>query len=289
MRNSVLFVLLAAILWGTTGTAQALSPVESTPLAVGSMRLLIGGSALLIFVLISKGITYKNLPKKRLLLASLSMALYQPLFFTGVDLTGVAVGTVVTICSAPIFAGLIEWMIHRRVPDWVWLVSTLLAVIGCFLLFQSNVDVSFNPIGMLFSLGAGITFAVYTFVSKALVEQHAPDVVVAIVFSIAALFLLPFLFFTNINWVFELSGMFTILHLGIISTAIAYILFARGLKGVTASTAVTLSLAEPLTASMLGIFLLNENVTTYTLFGLILLLIGLILLSNKDKIIKERV
>src|SRR5690606_7403094 len=111
--------------------------VESTPLAVGSMRLLIGGSALLIFVLISKGITYKNLPKKRLLLASLSMALYQPLFFTGVDLTGVAVGTVVTICSAPIFAGLIEWMIHRRVPDWVWLVSTLLAVIGCFLLFQS--------------------------------------------------------------------------------------------------------------------------------------------------------
>lgn len=289
MRNSVLFVLLAAILWGTTGTAQALSPVESTPLAVGSMRLLIGGSALLIFVLISKGITYKNLPKKRLLLASLSMALYQPLFFTGVDLTGVAVGTVVTICSAPIFAGLIEWMIHRRVPDWVWLVSTLLAVIGCFLLFQSNVDVSFNPIGMLFSLGAGLTFAVYTFVSKALVEQHAPDVVVAIVFSIAALFLLPFLFFTNINWVFELSGMFTILHLGIISTAIAYILFARGLKGVTASTAVTLSLAEPLTASMLGIFLLNENVTTYTLFGLILLLIGLILLSNKDKIIKERV
>lgn len=289
MRNSVLFVLLAAILWGTTGTAQALSPVESTPLAVGSMRLLIGGSALLIFVLISKGITYKNLPKKRLLLASLSMALYQPLFFTGVDLTGVAVGTVVTICSAPIFAGLIEWMIHRRVPDWIWLVSTLLAVIGCFLLFQSNVDVSFNPIGMLFSLGAGITFAVYTFVSKALVEQHAPDVVVAIVFSIAALFLLPFLFFTNINWVFELSGMFTILHLGIISTAIAYILFARGLKGVTASTAVTLSLAEPLTASMLGIFLLNENVTTYTLFGLILLLIGLILLSNKDKIIKERV
>lgn len=289
MRNSVLFVLLAAILWGTTGTAQALSPVESTPLAVGSMRLLIGGSALLIFVLISKGITYKNLPKKRLLLASLSMALYQPLFFTGVDLTGVAVGTVVTICSAPIFAGLIEWMIHRRVPDWVWLVSTLLAVIGCFLLFQSNVDVSFNPIGMLFSLGAGITFAVYTFVSKALVEQHAPDVVVAIVFSIAALFLFPFLFFTNINWVFELSGMFTILHLGIISTAIAYILFARGLKGVTASTAVTLSLAEPLTASMLGIFLLNENVTTYTLFGLILLLIGLILLSNKDKIIKERV
>src|SRR5690606_12499775 len=105
----------------------------------------------------------------------------------------------------------IEWMIHRRVPDWVWLVSTLLVVIGCFLLFQSNVDVSFNPIGMLFSLGAGITFAVYTFVSKALVEQHAPDVVVAIVFSIAALFLLPFLFFTNINWVFELSGMFTIL------------------------------------------------------------------------------
>jgi DME family drug/metabolite transporter len=40
-------VLLAAVLFGTTGTAQALGPDGTTPLGVGAARLLVGGTALL--------------------------------------------------------------------------------------------------------------------------------------------------------------------------------------------------------------------------------------------------
>ena len=39
-------VLVAASLWGTTGTAQQLGPDSSTSLGVGALRLLIGGAAL---------------------------------------------------------------------------------------------------------------------------------------------------------------------------------------------------------------------------------------------------
>ena len=42
-NSAVLMVLLAAMLWGTTGTAQALAPPGATPLAVGTVRLTFGG------------------------------------------------------------------------------------------------------------------------------------------------------------------------------------------------------------------------------------------------------
>lgn len=45
MRH-VLFALIAAILFGTTGTAQALGPDGASSLSVGSARIVIGGAAL---------------------------------------------------------------------------------------------------------------------------------------------------------------------------------------------------------------------------------------------------
>ncbi|MGP4071535.1 DMT family transporter [Piscibacillus sp. B03] len=289
MKISIFLVLLAAILWGTTGTAQALAPNEANPLTIGALRLLIGGGALFVYIMFQRNIDFKSIPKWPLFISALAMALYQPFFFTGVDLTGVAIGTVVAICSAPIFAGLIELLFYKKLPDWIWGFSTLLAILGCILLFQSGEQVIFNPIGMICALTAGLSFAIYTFVSKSLIEKHPPDVVVALVFTTAAIMLLPLLLTSDLGWTLQWSGVLSILHLGILATALSYVLFARGLKAVTASTAVTLALAEPLTAALLGISLLNETVSVVAAVGLALLVIGLIVLSNKERIKKRTV
>lgn len=42
----VLAVLAAAVLFGTTGTSQALGPEGTTPLSIGVMRMVIGGTGL---------------------------------------------------------------------------------------------------------------------------------------------------------------------------------------------------------------------------------------------------
>ncbi|MCY9414062.1 EamA family transporter, partial [Bacillus haynesii] len=49
MKISILFVLLAAILWGTTGTTQAFAPKEAAPLVFGAVRMAVGGITLLLF------------------------------------------------------------------------------------------------------------------------------------------------------------------------------------------------------------------------------------------------
>jgi DME family drug/metabolite transporter len=67
--------------------------------------------------------------------------------------------------------------------------------------------------------------------------------------------------------------------LGPATVALAYWLYVAGLRGLTAATAGTLSLAEPLVATALGIGILHERLSLPIATGTLLLLGGLILVS----------
>jgi len=283
-------VLLAAILWGTTGTTQALAPETAHPIAIGATRLAVGGFFLLLMALIVGKFSLKGWSIKTTLIASLCMALYQPLFFSAVSITGVAIGTVVAIGSAPIFSGLTEWIYLKIRPSKVWWYSTFLSILGCLLLFVNTESVFVDPVGIVMALGAGLSFASYALISRSLVEKHSSLSVVAVVFTLSAILLSPFLFTFDMSWIMSFQGVGVSLQLGIMATGIAYFLFAKGLTKVNSSTAVTLSLAEPLTAALLGVFLLGESLTITSWIGMILLIlgIGILFLSPKKSIsIKE--
>lgn len=282
--SDVWYVLLAAVLWGTTGTAQALAPAGVPPLAVGAVRLAIGGGALLLWAWgrgrLADGRAWHRRP---LLLGALAVAAYQPFFFAGVARTGVAVGTMVAIGSAPVIAGLWQWAVGGVRPSARWLAATGCAVAGCSLLALSGGDVQVDMVGMLQALGAGGSYALFALMSKELLADHAPETVTAVVFSLGALFLLPLLFFVDISWLARPSGLMSALWLGLGATALAYLLYTRGLAQIPAATAVTLSLAEPLTASLLGIFLLGEVVSGVMLVGMGFILGGLGILAVEGK------
>lgn len=278
------FVLFAAILWGTTGTTQALAPETAHPIAIGATRLAVGGLFLLLIVLVIGKFNFQSWPIKTTLMASLCMALYQPLFFSAVSITGVAIGTVVAIGSAPIFSGLTEWVYLKIRPSKIWWYSTFLSILGCLMLFVNKESAFVDPVGILMALGAGLSFASYTLISRTLVEAHSSLSVVAVVFTLSAIFLSPFLFVFDMSWIMSFQGVSVSLQLGIMATGIAYFFFAKGLIFVSSSTAVTLSLAEPLTAALLGVFLLGEYLTITSWFGIFLLMLGIgILLWSSNK------
>lgn len=282
---SPLLILFAAILWGTAGTAQALAPSEAHPISIGAVRLFIGGGFLLMLVLATRRLRLNEIPYKIVIGAALCMALFQPFFFSAVSLTGVAIGTVVAIGSSPVLAGLIEMIILRKKPSKTWWISTLLSVVGVILLFSNQGTTQVDPRGILLALGAGLSFASYTIINKKVVSSIPALPAVAVVFTISGLMLSPFLFIFNATWVFTSDGLITGLYLGVIVTGIAYFMFARGLANVDSSTAVTLSLAEPLTATMLGVFMLGEAMSPLSWLGLILVLlgIGVLILSSVKK------
>ncbi len=279
-NNGQWLILAAAVLWGTTGTAQAFAPASAQPASIGAMRLVVGGAALLLFAA-ARGVLRDGKPWPLLptLVSAGSMAAYQPFFFAGVARTGVAAGTIITIGSAPVLAGALGVLLRGERPGRRWMLATALAIAGGGLLLSGGGDLSVDPVGALLALGAGASYALYAVVSKGLLADHHPDAVAAVVFSLGAVFLLPILFQTNLSWLAKPHGLAVALHLGLFATAAAYALFSRGLMTTPVATAVTLSLAEPLTAGLLGVFILGERLSPQAMIGAALLLGGLLLLS----------
>jgi DME family drug/metabolite transporter len=283
--NGHLFVILAAVLWGTGGTAQALAPGAADPLSVGVVKIGIGGTALLAFAVLSGGWAkgtsagWRPVP---LLACAMLVASYQALFFTGITLTGVALGTISAIGSLPVWAGSIDLFLGKR-PDVRWLGATSLALAGSALLIGSGDSVSVQPLGVLFCIISGGGLVAFTTIAKGLLLEQPHSVVMGVTFTLGAVLLSPALLFSNPGWLLSPAGLAVALELGLGATALAYILFARGLARVRVSTAATLSLAEPLTAGLLGVFVLGERLPPVAMGGAALLILGLLLATVKGE------
>src|SRR3954469_15985696 len=139
---SRLQVLLAALCFGTTGTAQALGPGGLAPAGVGAARILVGGALLVPF---SGLAPLARLRPGPLLVAAAGVAAYQLCFFAAVADTGVAVGTIVALGSAPALAGGFEWALERRPPARTWAAATALAAAGVAMLALAGADASISP------------------------------------------------------------------------------------------------------------------------------------------------
>ncbi|WP_194410938.1 DMT family transporter [Microbacterium cremeum] len=294
----VLAVLAAALLFGTTGTSQALGPDGTTPLSIGVMRMVIGGTGLAViaFALAARhgrrrpagavrpragGRGYR--PLALMVLTGLCLALYQPLFFLGTARNGVAVGTVVALGSAPILAGLLEWALTRRMPTATWMGATALATLGVVLLgFGGDATGAggTDPVGLLGSVGAGASFAVIANAQRRLLDEGwDPFTVVGAMGASSAVISALALPFVDLAWLASPAGLAMALWLGLATISIAYVLFTWGLSGLTAATAATLTLGEPLTASVLGIVVLGERLSALAIVGLAVLAAGLALLA----------
>lgn len=285
-----LLVVAAAMLWGTTGTARALGPDAAAPEAVGAARLVLGGTCLAALGWrmgwlrtdnTSDGTQSRRRTRTALAIAAAAMAAYQPLFFGGVARTGVAVGTMVGIGSAPVFAGVLGLVVRGERPGGRWLAATGLALAGTLLLVGAGDRDDVDPAGLALALGAGAAYAVYVAGSKVLLDAgRPPDAVVAQVFGLAAVALVPVAVTAGVGPLVSWGGAATVLHLGLVTVVVAYLLFGRGLAGVGVGVAGTLTLAEPATAAVLGIVVLGERPAPATAAGLALVAAGIVVLAT---------
>lgn len=276
--KGIILILSAAMLWGTTGTSQAFAPTGSTPMTIGALRLVVGGIFLFIIAIVRDRKFYRNLPMKPVLAAGIFVAAYQIFFFWGVSLTGVAVGTIVGIGSSPVFAGILGLLLLKEKLQPKWFAATTCSIMGCALLAGSSSTLTISIPGILLSAGAGLSYAIFTIFIKILLPGRRAGAVTAVVFCTGAVLILPLLYGADLGWTLQPTGFLVIMHLGIIATGISYILFSRGLAMTQASTAVTLSLAEPVTAGMLGVFVLGEQLSFIAWCGVFCILLGLAIL-----------
>jgi DME family drug/metabolite transporter len=206
-------------------------------------------------------------------------AVYQVCFFGGVARAGVALGTLVTIGSGPVFAGLLSWLLLRERPRLSWVVATSVCVVGLALLVGSGASrPGVDPAGLVLALASGLGYAVYTVGSKHLMNAgHRSDEVMTAAFGLGGLLLLPVLATQSLAWLAEPGGWALVLWLGLATTTLAYVLFGRGLRELAAGPVTTLVLAEPVVATFLGVVVLGERLGPLGWLGAALVLSGLVL------------
>lgn len=281
VSSGVRFVLAAAVLFGTTGTAQALGPDDADPLTVGAIRLLIGAAGLLVVAGTDRNLGEALRADRRwLALGILGIAGYQLTFFGGVRLAGVGAGTLLTIGSAPVFTGLAARLITGERPVRAWYPATALAIVGLVLI--ADLGGSPDPLGVALALTAGAAYAVFSVGSERVVRASAPVPAMAAVFGGGALLLLPVLAVGDLGWVASSGGIGSALWLGVVATAVAYVFYGKGLATTPVTTVATLVLAEPITALILATGLLDEPLTLPSVFGAALVSIGLLILSRRS-------
>lgn len=276
---ATVLVILAAVLWGTIGTAQELGPEGIDPLAVGWARLVVGAAGLVAVARLRRA-RRDRLSRLWLLVAIGAVASFQLTFFGGVRLAGVALGTAVGIGSAPIFGGLVDAVVVGWRPKIRWVGAAGVSVVGVALVAGEPGGGENPGVGLALALMAGLSYATYSMALQRLALEADADHVASTVFCGAALVLTPVLLFADVSPLFTGRGAVMTAHLGLAATTLAYVLFTRGVRDTPVSTAMLLSMTEPLTAVILGVTLVGETLTTTAIVGVLVLLVSVSLATT---------
>jgi DME family drug/metabolite transporter len=271
-------ILVAALLFGTTGTAQALGHAGS-PLALGSARIVLGGLLLAGLAALRGELRGFGRRPVEVLLAAAGVAAYQLAFFAAVRSTGVAVGTVVAIGAGAVLTGGFELLLEGTAPGRRWCTATALAVCGVALL-ASAAGARVAPAGVALALVAAAGYAGYAVLSKRLLRLGRPPVgVMGASFGLAGVLLVPVLALT---WSASLTaprGAAAALYLAVVPTVGAYLFYVAGLRRISAAETTTIGLAEPVTAAFLAVVVLHERLGGAVVAGSLLVLCGLAALT----------
>ncbi len=245
------------------------------------MRANVGGLSLLVAMPWIGGSRWRTLKlwrRRPILLMGCTTAVYQACFFAAVAKAGVALGTLVTVGSVPIIAGLLGWAVLGHRPSRTWVAATAVALVGLVLLSGGALGGSGGGIGVLLALIAGLCNATYNVVSRPLLDDGVePTEMVSASFMAAGVLLLPGLLTQPLGWLATPSGIVLALYLGAATAGLGNTWLAHGVRGLGPGPAATLMLLDPVTATLLGVVVLGEAIVPVAALGIILVLAGLTL------------
>lgn len=268
---------------------------DQSPLTIGAASVGIGGLVLGLMSLKATRDAFRLSGAPRLiLLGAVGLSIYQPLFYVSVSLAGVTLGTVVSLGSSPLFAGVIEWIVDRKRLTGRWISSMALMLTGVGVLLaargpaeqDSTTSIEGLVLGVLAGLGSGTTYALYAFATGRLgqpnpsrMEGLQHKTVVAAIQGTASLPMLVLFALTAQHSTFSVSVWPLLLYIALIPTALGHTLLAFGLGRMKASTATLYTVLETVVATILGVAFFAESFMPVGVIGFIMVLASLTLLS----------
>lgn len=281
-----MLVVVAATLWGTTGTAAFWLGSDASPLAIGAATMGLGG---VVLALSGGTLTVKVLADRAgrlwLVLGALGVVVYPLTFYTGMALTGIAIGNVIALGLGPITVAVLEWLVDRSRPSLRWWMVSGCALVGIALMASSEVQLGDNrpsnvPLGVVLAVVAGLSYGLFTYAFGRLIARgHNPRGVIGAVFGSASPVLLIVMALTGVGLVSSATQLSLVAYLVLGPMVLAYLAFSRALVTLRSSTVATTALVEPLVAALLALVVVGEQLGGVAIAGGLIVVVALVLLA----------
>ncbi|MDO5677828.1 MAG: DMT family transporter [Propionibacteriaceae bacterium] len=279
-RTGVVFLVLAGVAWGTSGTLGTLLSARADVgfLPIAGYRIFVGG-----LILFAVGlVTGLRFPRERsgwvrVVAMAACSAVYQFGFFSAVGLLGVSIATLITVGSAPVMVLAVDLLTGRqrlRLPLAAALVCTAVGLALFMGAPPAGVELRDALLGAGLSLLAGACFALISLMGARPVADYHDLTGTSLAFLLggSAVFALSLAMGERVLFAPSLPSVAYVLALGLIPSAFAYLAYLRGLRSQTSTTGVMVALLEPITGSVLALLVLQERMSPAGVLGAVLLL-----------------
>ena len=224
--------------------------------------------------------------RRWLVLGAVGVFVYPLAFYSSMDLAGIAVGNVVSLGTGPVFAAVLERAIDHKRLSVLWKIATPVALGGVVVLTLSGGHLGPTAPGSTFTglglgLVAGLSYALYTYCSTRVIRAgHSSGATMGAMFGVGALPLLPILLIFGAPLLQSGATVSIAIYLIVGPMFVAYILFGIGLRTTASSTATTITLLEPVVATLLAVIVVGELLAPTAWVGLVLIFVAVTVLST---------
>ena len=287
------FILLAA-LWGASFLFMRLGTLEFGPLPTAGLRVAIASLALLP-VMLSRGLwpQLRQHWKPVMICGLINSAIPFALFSFALLSISTGLSSILN-ATVPLFGALVAWLWLGDKPGASRTVGLVIGFIGVALLasgkasFKPDASGAVTALGILACLLATLSYAVAaSFTRRYLSGLNSLMVATGSQIGAALGLALP----TLLMWPVQapsLKAWGALLALGILCTAVAYVLFFRLIEQLGPARAITVTFTIPVFAVFYGVTLLGETVTTWMLFCGVIVLCGTALATGLVKLPLDR-
>lgn len=290
MKNNlwgVICLTLAASIWGSMYVVSKYVLEFVPPFTLLWLRYVTGGLVLLIFMVFSR--KYKVIGKDLLLMIWIGFIGYFVSVgsqFLGTKLADAHTGALIT-ASSPVFTFLFAYLLLHESITMRKMLSLILSMAGMVTVIGFSQTGENSLLGSLFLVIAAITWALLSIYVKKASARYSSLTITTYALLFAVVFTSPaaaweihshtvLLFANPLVWLGTL-------YIGIVSTAVAFLLWNKGLESMDAGLGSLFLCFQPIVGSLLGWLWLDEGLTVQFFIGAALILGGLIVASFPEK------
>lgn len=285
-----LFLALTILIWGNSFVVVQIAINDgASPIMIAMARFLVASSIFGVYMLVRR----PKLPEKADLrmfafLAFVGVGIYYVFQYYGVKLAGPAISSILVTLLCPIMIFSISYFRLGERTTAYQKIGLAVSAVGSFFVI-TNGDLAFienwqGIVGGSFGVICALLWAVYTVEGKKLVRKYEPFTATAYVSLMGTVMMAPFAVLDLAVFgpsEVPASMIIAALYLGVLCTAVGYVLWFKALTGLTASSTGATLYAEPLVTVLFAWLLLGTGLGWTAAAGGVLVLVGVLLVSRR--------